>query len=71
MLSRSVLARARSRSLVLGPRAAPGFEAADSATLACAINLAMVARTAHLDLSAAARADKHTAPNFDLLLAVR
>ena len=61
-LSGGVLARPASRALVLRAGSPPGFEPTDHATLAGAVDLAVVARRTHANLAAAARAEKVTKP---------
>jgi hypothetical protein len=57
-LSRGVLARAFARALVGGASAAHRLSTADRATVTGAVDLAMIARRAHADFAAAARAAK-------------
>ena len=69
-LSGGVLACALARALVGGAGAAHRLPTANRATLAGAVDLAMIARRADVDLAAAARADKETEADVGLARAL-
>lgn len=70
-LSRGVLAGAFGRLLVGGAGAAYRLPTTDTPTVASAVDLAMIARHAHPDLTAAARAEKEAQALADVARAPR
>jgi hypothetical protein len=64
-LSRGVLVRAFARALVGGAGAAHRLSTADRATVSGAVDLATIARHAHADFAAAARAAKEAEADVD------